>query len=359
MPLKVLAALALATFVLGCSVAPEQLASTGPSASPVAVLPGPSPTPEPCPEVPSSPPPPDALPANLDAAIREAIERRAEYGLRRDIVWVNQVAANPRASTAFGFPMLPEEEQSLFARNELPDPVQAVLGRYGHTGEFGGLYIDNALGGVVVVLWTADLAAHEAAIRPMLPPCHPVLFRQVRWSEAELRTWQDRIFADSNWFAQIPAAPQGFGADIIDNVVTVDISSANPDAAAIIVAHYAAPPGMIRVQSDGTGAALLPWGTVKGRVVLRNGNVPAGPFELHLFGEAGPDPGTCGGGDIGYGVLPDGTFEYACQVGRREIQIWDLGAGKDPHPIVGRAIVLVPEDDVVFVEIVIEQPARP
>jgi hypothetical protein len=358
--LKPLAALAvLATAIAACSVAPESLSSPGPSASPLALLPSATPTGSACPELPTEHPPPDSLPADLDEATRLAIEKRREYGLRRDIPWVRLVAADPRADTAFGFPMLPEEEQSLFSRHDPAEAVQRVLMGYGHEDELGGLYIDNVLGGTVVVLWTGNIEAHAAAIRALLPECHPVIFKRVRWSEAELRRWQDKISADWNWFATIPAAPQGVGASVSDNVVTVDISSANPNAAAIIVAHYGAPPGMIRVQSDGTGAALLPWGTVKGRVVLRNGERPAGPFQLLLFGEAGPDPGTCGGGDIGFGVMPDGTFEYACQVGRREIQIWDLGAGKDPHPIVGRATVLVPEDDVVFVEIVIEPPSQP
>lgn len=351
MPLKPLAVLAaLATLLLGCSVAPESLASPGPSASSVAILPAPSPTPDGCPDLPTKPAPPEVLPADLDEATRVAIQGRAEYGLRRDLAWVRLVAADPRASTAFGFPMLPEEEQSLFARHDPAEAVQRVLMGYGHKDELGGLYIDNALGGIVVVLWTGNIETHAAAIRALLPECHPVIFRQVRWSEAELRQWQDRISSDRNWFAQIPAAPQGFGADIIDNVVTVDISSANPNAAAIIVAHYAAPPGMIRVQSDGTGAALLPWGTVKGRVLTAEGKTP-GSNDLMVEQAPGGVPGSCGGGDVGFGVLENGTFEYPCQVGPRTIQLLDWIPDGAPHPVVAESTVVVPADGEVFVEI--------
>lgn len=351
-----------AVLVAGCVASapgPNDSAASGADGSPVAATQTDTPAPDICQEIPSTRPAAEPLAANIDEATRTAVEMRTEYGLRRDLVWVRQVAAHPRASSAFGFPLLPEEEQSLFARNELPAPVQAALGRYGHVDQFGGIYIDNALGGVVVVLWTADVAAHEAAIRPQLPECHPVLFRQVRWSEAELRRWQDRIAADMAWFATIPAAPQGVGADIIANVVTIDVSSANPNAAAIIVGHYGAPAGMIRVESDGTGAALLPWGTVKGRVVTRDGKPPGNRASLGVFDALGGDPGHCGGGDIGFGVMPDGTFEYPCQVGDRIIEIWDLGAGKDPHPIVGRARVVVPAGGEVFVRIVIDEPAQP
>lgn len=351
--------LTIASLIAACSLAPSgPVGSPDPSASRVAIEPPASPTREACPEVPSEPPPAEPLPADIDEPTRAAVEKRTEYGIRRDLPWVRLVASDPRASTAFGVPLLPEEEQSLFARNELPTPVQAALGPYGHLDQFGGLYIDNSLGGVVVVLWTGDVARHEAAIRPLLPRCHPVLFRQVQWSEAVLRQWQDRISEDMNWFATIPAAPQGVGADIIANVVTVDISSANPNAEAIIVGHYGAPAGMIRVRSDGTGAALLPWGTVKGRVVLANGK-PPGANNLLVMDGRGGDPGSCGGGDIGFGVQPDGTFEYPCQVGRRNLEIWDIGAGLDPHPIIGRASVVVPANGEVFVQIVIAEPSRP
>lgn len=90
-------------------------------------------------------------------------------------------------SMDFGVPMLPSETSSLFARNELGITVQTALAGYCHADEFGGIYIDNVQGGVVVLLWTGDLATHETAIRSRLAACHPVQFRKVRWSEQELR----------------------------------------------------------------------------------------------------------------------------------------------------------------------------
>lgn len=339
----------------GCSVAashePADFArSSGAAPSAAETTPTALPTPEPCPPVPSIPPPVEPLPPDLEEATLAAIQKRAEYGLRRDLAWVRQVAADPRATTDFGVPMLPEEIESLFARNQLSDPVQAAMGRYGQGDQFGGLYLDNALGGVIVVLWTSDPATLEATIRPQLPRCHPVLFRQVRWSEAELRRWQNRIAADWDWFAEIPAAPQGVGADITQNVVTVEISSAGPAAADIIIAHYGAPTGMIRVESDGTGAALLPTGTVVGRVLTADGRRP-GPNDL-MVDNGSPDdpPGWCGGGDVGYGVGVDGRFEYPCKTGRRTILIQDWTSDGE-HPVIASVVVEVPAGGVVEVTI--------
>jgi hypothetical protein len=342
----------VAVGLVGCSVA--GLGESGfPNAGSPAVVQAPSATaatPDPCPSAALPPVPEPSLAATIDAETREAVSKRTAYGLRHDVAWVRQVATDPTAVMDFGVPMLPSETASLFARNELTGPVQAALGSYGHADAFGGIYIDNEQGGVVVVLWTGDPSAHEAAIRRVLPACYPVQFRQVRWSERELRSWQDTISADVDWLTGIAATVTGVGADISDNVVDVEVSSANPDVADLIVAHYAAPEGMIRVISDGTGAHLLPSGTVVGRVLMADGSVP-GPNDLMLdAGSPDDPPGWCGGGDIGYGVGEDGHIEFPCKAGRRTILIRDFTADGE-HPVVASVVVDVPAKGKVKVEI--------
>lgn len=347
---------ALAVGLVGCSVE-APVGSTGvtgaqeraetPTTTETAA---PTAAPEPCQTAAATPIPEASLPTSLDEETREAIRVRTDYGLRRDLAWVREVADDPTAVMDFGVSMLPAETASLFARNELGGPVQAALADHGHTEEFGGLYIDNAQGGVVVVLWTSDPAVHEAAIRPELPACHPVQFRQVRWSEQELRQWQDRVSADVDWMSEIPAIIQSVGVRIESNVVSVGVSSAESDAAERILAHYDAPAGMIRVQSDGTGAALLPYGTVVGRVLLADGR-PPGPNDLMLdAGSPDDPPGLCGRGDIGYGVREDGRIEYPCKAGRRTILVKDWSAD-DEHLVVAETVVDVPANGEVAVEI--------
>lgn len=295
-------------------------------------------TPEPCPPVATTPEPLASLPADLDESIREAIQQRFENGLRRDLAWVQQVAEDPTATTEFGFPLLPAESASLFARNGRTFMVETLLREYDQGPEFGGIYMDNALGGVVVVLWTADPSAIEAELAPRLPPCFPILFREVRWSEAELRRWQNAIALQSDWFAGIDASLRGVGADTKANDVVVEISSANAGAEEAILDHFGAPEGMVRVESDGTGAALLPWGTVVGRVLTADGQ-PVGANDL-MVDYGGPDdpPGWCGGGDIGYGVRSNGSFEYPCHVGRRTIRVLDW-VGDGDHQVVASTVV--------------------
>ncbi len=346
---------ATAVVLAGCSVAgPSVGPLRSPSAPPAAIA---ATTADPCPR--TDPIADASLPADLDDATREGVRFRTDNGLRRDLEWIRDVAADPTMSTAFGTPLLPAEEATLFARNSLPDPVLRALGGYGHIDEFGGLYIDNAEVRVVT-LWTTDPEVHEAAIRPLLPACHPVAFLQVRWSERELRAWQDRVAADVDWMAEIPAQAVGIGADIRENVMTIDVSSANPGAAEVIVAHYDAPAGMIRVTSDGTGAHLLPSGTVVGRVLLADGS-PPGPNDLMLDSGSPDDaPGWCGGGDIGYGVMENGTIDFPCKVGRRTILVRDWVANeRGEHPVVASVVVEVPAGGQVEVEIRLPQGFDP
>jgi hypothetical protein len=112
---------------------------------------------------------------------------------------------------------------------------------------------------------------------------------------------------------------------------------------------------MIRVESDGTGAYLLPGGTVSGRVLLADGR-PPGVNDLMLDSGAPDDPpGWCGGGDIGYGVGENGTFELPCKTGRRTILVrdWVPDEGAE-HPVVASIEVDVPADG--NVDVLIELP---
>ena len=113
-----------------------------------------------------------------------------------------------------------------------------------------------------------------------------------------------------------------------------------------------APPGMIRVSSDGTGAHLLPVGTVVGRVLLADGR-PPGRNDLMLdSGSPDDPPGWCGGGDIGYGVMEDGRIEFPCKLGWRTILVrdWVPDVGGD-HPVITSVVVDVPPNREIEVEI--------
>ena len=113
---------------------------------------------------------------------------------------------------------------------------------------------------------------------------------------------------------------------------------------------------MITVESDGTGAALIPRGLVKGRVVDSLGKSPGKALEGQLdLSWTSDGPGDCGGGDIGFGVAADGTFEVPCQAGGHTIQV-QIGVPDDGWKTLGEGHVIAVADSTVTLEIRLTTP---
>ncbi len=261
---------------------------------------------------------PTAAPSEIPDDIKRAIEKRREYDLRSDLEWVLAVSADPTAIDHWGFYMLPSEESEMLARNAY---LSSFTGRiteysYRHEDEFGGLYLDNAHR-QVVTLWTDHADEHLTNLMEGLAADAPIVARTVRWPLKELRRVQRYIAHSWAWFDRIDAEPQAAGTDVSDNVVRIEISSANPDAPRRIARRYArelgVPASMIRVISDGTGVERMPTGIVNVVVVTDDGRRP-GPNDLVV--DWTPErAGTCALTYLGYGVGNHGRAQFFCTRG--------------------------------------------
>jgi hypothetical protein len=286
--------------------------------------------------------------------IAEAMRFRETMGLRADRAFVEAVARDPRATVGYvHVPLLPAEERELERRQQMADAILPDVQAYVavHADEFAGLYLDQRRGGALVTLWTANAGVHEAELREIVGARGVVVAVEALFSYRELRRLQDVVAADSAWFATIPARLEGVGVDEVRNVLLVDVSSANPDAEAIIRRHFGLG-AQLEVRSDGTGAALLPVGWVRGRVVAADGRPPGDDAPRLSVTYRSDVPGWCGGGDIGFGVAPDGSFEYPCKAGRRTIVI--EASTPDGWVVVGAVEVDVPADDTIEVVIALD-----
>jgi hypothetical protein len=286
--------------------------------------------------------------------IAEAMHLRETMGLRADRAYVEIVARDPRATIGYvHVPLLPEEEQELKRRQQMADSILADVQAYtaAHADVFAGLYLDQQRGGILVTRWTANAEVHDAALRLIVGARGTVVGTEALFSYRELRRLQDVVAADADWFTTIPARLQGVGVDEIRNVLRVDVSSANADAEAIIRHHFGLGT-QLEVTSDGTGAALLPVGWVRGRTVMAHGGPPgedAGRLNVTYRTDV---PGWCGGGDVGFGVAPDGSFEIPCKAGRRTIVI--EASMPDGWVVVGAVEVDVPADQAIETVIVLD-----
>jgi hypothetical protein len=277
----------------------------------------------------------------LDAARRQLTRRRipAHPPPRRP----SSIPRRPRpssadktASTEFGVPLLAAEVADLERRETNAERVAPIVKTYAaeHPQAFGGLWIDQEHGGVVTVVFTKDIEVHTRALVARLAGVGVVAIRSAPYNEAELHHLQERIVADDAWFKSIPAQLRGVGVDPTKNAVQIIISTANPGIADLIIARFGIPADAIEVSSDGTGAALEPWGTIKGKVVDVPRNVLA---ELILNYQSDRMGAECGMGDVGFGIAADGSFELPCQGGR-----WTIQAERNVDDIVAEGIVDVP-----------------
>ena len=296
--------------------------------------------------------------AGLDKATVTAIRIRTSYGLPADLETIRRAAADPSATDEFGTPLFPAEIQELWARNDRSDRILSIIRSYvdAHAAVSGGLWIDQAAGGIVTLSFTDGLDQHRQALADLLAGRGVVAVVQARYSERELRKYQGRVSADSEWFRSIGAALTGVGYSTTENVLSIEVSSKNPDVERLVITRYDLPADAVKVESDGTGAHLLPSGTVRGRVLTAGGKAP-GPNDLMVDARGG-DPGWCGGGDIGIGVDASGSFEISCKVGRRTIVILARPvADGDEWTVVGHADVVVPAGGVVRVTIHLDPSA--
>ena len=194
-------------------------------------------------------------------------------------------------------PLYPDGRSEARRRSGRPDDAVEAIHAYAADHAVGfAVYIDrDEHPGVVTSMWTGHLEQHERAISDALGG-RLVLHRLVRYGYAELQAITERIKDDSKWMKKIPAKWWGLGVHERENVIILEISSAEPTAVQQIKDHYQLG-DQLRVVSDRTGAMLIPGGWVKDRVVRADGK-RIGEIDLMLDSTSSV-PGHCGGGDIG------------------------------------------------------------
>lgn len=245
---------------------------------------------------PRSEPPPPAEPdplvdPDLPADIADAIARREDFGLRADVDHVEAVHAAPDSVRhEIGMLVTPEEAAELDRRFAAQDGF-GVLAAYGaeHPDTFGGMYIDQAAGGDVVLLFTRDVEQHARAAAALAPAGVAVRVRRVDFTEAELTELIDSLDFGSMQAPELEMV--GTWVDVIRNVVTLEVKTDDPtfegrleDAHGGRLEVTVHPvPGPWENASDGEGWRLLAFGESGGDEAYRVRAATAAPAGAQMW----------------------------------------------------------------------------
>jgi hypothetical protein len=264
-----------------------------------------------------------------DQLLADSEAFRNKFGLRADEAWIRQVASRLDADwDSYGVPLAPDELADLNARSSQVDALKAVVIPYGlsHPDQWAGAFVDTATG-VLVAQFSGDVDTHRAALFRLVSPNAPLEVRVVKWSDEYLRAQSDRIKGTDAWFATIPARLEAFGTDTAADQIYVRISSAADDAGAKIRAHFGWDAAIVRIESDGTGALMLPTGALS-VVVTGAAGVPISGLQCRAVADM---PGSYDS----FAVLPRTDSSGRCRFSRLPatgywIRIERLAAGKPP-----------------------------
>lgn len=146
-----------------------------------------------------------ATQAEQSHELTESLKFRETFGLRSDAGYVLSLvtdASLPRAE--WGVPLTDQELNEMDRRRSISEALDDLYAYIGSTEDtFGGLFIDQAAGGVVDVAFTKDPESHHSALIKLLPPDTALRSRVVDHTWRELQQLQDVVNGDGSWHASI------------------------------------------------------------------------------------------------------------------------------------------------------------
>lgn len=194
----------------------------------------------------------DPIDAPLTPAQEAADERfRQTFGFDSDPIYIASLYARvangtlPGANRSWGALLTADEAAEMMTRQRLVELTRlpafhAYVAAY--SSEFGGEYFDQAAGGAVTVLFTANIDAHRSALSSILGSAARLRVVQVAHTEDELDRFARRVSADLVWLRDHGVAVTSFGPEVPANTVAIRVQSVTPAVLAVLQARYPGKP---------------------------------------------------------------------------------------------------------------------
>ena len=205
--------------------------------------------------------------AALPSEIADAIDIRTKLGMRADVEFVRELAADPAMvaigeRSGYGVPMTEAELTELQRRTANLHEIATIGHAYGlrHPDDFAGDYIDQE-NHRYVFLVSGRLEEHRAALIAELPFASPVVVELAESSLESLDVLRERVQRDEAFLRSIGARFIGLGVIEKDNVVELTVGSDDDSTEARILEHFGNPP-RLRVRIVAGGIAQNGYGTL-------------------------------------------------------------------------------------------------
>ena len=148
---------------------------------------------------------------------------RSQFGLDADPGFVASVQNDPSASLELGIALLPAEVADLQRRDEVDKIAFGLQADLGQDERFGGLWVDQPAGGVVVVNEVGASKDFEQKLSASLPSDAVVRFVPAKYSLAYLTSLRNAAEAIQDDLSKSVGLSM-IGADPVSNLVTLGLN---------------------------------------------------------------------------------------------------------------------------------------
>lgn len=157
-----------------------------------------------------------AAPEVDSLALSAAIQFRTAFGLTTESTTVAQLEVDPSADRTYSVALSADEVEEMDRRMAMQEAITPMV-EYGRSqgDTFGGLWVDQAAGGVIHFSFTSNLEMHRSALEKLTPATADVRLDLVSLSDIELDRQVDRIARDEEF-----AASLGISVHSVDKVTS-------------------------------------------------------------------------------------------------------------------------------------------